>query len=142
MLSKIEITIEAIIHATEDIDKFFDAFSEIFDIDKAEFTQTNLVGHFENPIITIKTKISKKKANEFLKTLGKKLSKDEKNEIMEFFEERLSDSGLYLRLDKQEFVSGKISIREQDAIKVKIFTPVFNKKELTETYRKLFSEFN
>lgn len=142
MISKIEITIEAIIHATEDINKFFNSFSEIFGLDPSEFSQTHLLGHFENPIIMIKAKITKKNAQEFMRILNKRMPKRQMDDVIDYFEERLSDSGFYLRLDKQEFVKGKISINEQDAIKIKIFTPVFNKNELVKTYLRLFAESN
>lgn len=142
MISKIEVTIEVIIHATEDINKFFDSFLDIFGIESSEFSQTQLVGHYDNPIIMLKTKISKKQAQQFIRIINERISKTQMDELIDYFEERLSDSGLYLRLDKQEFVKGKITIREQDAIKIKIFTPVFNKKELVKTYLKLFTESN
>lgn len=138
MVPKIEITIEVIIHATEDINKFFYSFTEIFGLEESKFSHINLLGHFENPITIIKTKITKKDAQKFVKMINEKIPKEQMDEIIDNFEERLSDSGFHLRLDKQEFIKGRILVGDSDAIKIRIYTPVFNKKEFLRTYLDLF----
>ena len=57
MAEKIEITIEVIVHATEDDEKILKAFFEQFNISKDEFSRQNLTGHFENPITLLRPKI-------------------------------------------------------------------------------------
>ena len=63
MEKRLEVEIQVIIHATEDSQKLFDAFAEIFDLSQDDFTMQNLQGHYDNPIILVHGKIKKKKAS-------------------------------------------------------------------------------
>ncbi len=67
MIDKIEVTIDVIVHATEDISKIFQAFEELLDLKEDEFTIKETTGYFENPIIMLNTKIVKKEAQNFMK---------------------------------------------------------------------------
>ena len=60
MVDKLEITIDVIIHATEDISKIFQSFKEVLEIDEENFLITETTGYFENPIICTKCKTCKK----------------------------------------------------------------------------------
>ena len=61
MSNKLEITIDVIVHATEDMTKIFQPFNEIFDIEEEIFNKTETTGYFENPIIMVNTKLVKNK---------------------------------------------------------------------------------
>ena len=139
MANKLEISIDVIIHATEDISKFFENFEKLFELDKEKFQIVNLTGHFENPITMLSTKISKKEAEVFLKKFVNHIPHKQIEEIIDELDELVSDSTLHLRLDKQEFVQGRMTLGEKDPIKLKIFTPIYNKKELTKTYSQLLN---
>ena len=67
MSNKLEITIDVIVHATEDMTKIFQSFNEIFDIEEEIFNKTETTGYFENPIIMVNTKLVKKQAKAFMK---------------------------------------------------------------------------
>ncbi len=142
MAHKIEVTIDVIIHATEDPSKFFDAFEEMFGLKKEEFSIQNVKGHFDNPITLLNAKISKKQAVDFVKSLLSKMSPDQIDYILETIEERLENSNLYLRLDKEEFVNGKLVIQEKNSVKLKIYTPVYKKTEIVKTYSNLLNPAN
>ena len=137
MADKLEVTIEIIIHATEDIKKILDSFEEFFDIKEEDFSKSNLTGHFENPITMLNAKITKKKAEKFLQVLTSNLPEYQLEEIKDDLENRIQNSKLYLRLGKQEMLGGSLSIQEKDAIKLKIFTPVYNKKDTLKNYVEL-----
>lgn len=141
-MHKLEVTIDVIVHATEDNSKFFEAFNEVFGLDKEIFSITELKGHFENPITIISAKITKKHASEFLDKLLNLLSNDQKNEIIQEIEERTVDSTLHIRLNKQEFVQGRIAFKEKDAIKLKIQTPIYNKKDTLKVFSEIFRKVN
>ena len=141
-MHKLEVTIDVIVHATEDNSKFFEAFSEMFGLDKEIFSITELKGHFDNPITIISGKITKKSALEFLDKLLILLSNDQKNEIIQEIEERTVDSTLHIRLNKQEFVQGRIAFKEKDAIKLKIQTPIYNKKDTLKVFSEIFRNVN
>jgi RNA binding exosome subunit len=43
-----------------------------------------------------------------------------------------------MRFDKQDFIKGNLMFKEKDAIKVKIHTPVYNKKDTVKIFSKIF----
>jgi len=141
MANTTEVTIDVIIHATEDEKKFYNSFEKLFGLVKDQCSIENLVGHFENPIKILKVKLTKREAQGFIEKLVSKIPKDQINDLIDTIEDRI-DNSLHLRFDKQEFVKGKLSIQENNAIKVKIYTPIYNKKDTVKTYQKLLSSSN
>ena len=141
MVNKLEVSIDVIIHATEDISKFSRIFEEMFEL-KDEFVINQTTGHFENPIIVLNTRIEKKQAQDFVEKLTKSLSNEQIKELVEQIEERTVDSRFHIRLDKQEFVKGNLSFKEKDAIKIKIHVPIYNKKDTVKTFSKIFQIAN
>ena len=139
MEEKVEVTIEVILHATEDEKKIFDSFFELFEIKEEEFVKENLIGHYTNPITFLRVKITKNRAKSFIKKLVSELPADQLAEIINNIENRVQDSMLYLRLGKQALVQRNITLQENDAIKVKIYTPVYSKKDTAKIYTNLFT---
>ena len=142
MVDKIEITIEVIIHATEDISKIFQSFEEIFDVKEEDFTIEETVGHYENPILVLNTKIVKKQARNFMNKLLELLSTEQINDLIAEIDERTVDSKFHMRLDKQELIKGNLVIREKDNIKLKIHTPIYNKKNTVKIFTEIFQIVN
>ena len=123
MVHKIEITIDVIVHSTEDTSKILKSFDEILEIEEEEFTSIETTGYFENPIIILSAKLQKKQGQNFIKKMLELLPINQINQLIEEIEERTIDSRFHLRLDKQELVKGKLIISEKDT--VKIFTEIF-----------------
>ncbi|MBI5860018.1 MAG: exosome protein [Nitrosarchaeum sp.] len=142
MVDKLEVTIDVIIHATEDISKFLKSFEEIFELKEEDFIVNQTTGHFENPITILNAKIEKNQAQKFIEKLVRSLSNDQIKELIEEIEERTVDSRFHIRLDKQEFVKGNLMFKEKDAIKVKIHTPIYNKKDTVKIFSKIFQVAN
>ena len=142
MIDKLEITMDVIVHATEDISKIFQSFNDILEINEEDFTIIETTGYYENPIIMLNVKIEKKQAKEFMKKFLKLLSKNQINQLIKEIEERTADSKFHLRLDKQELVKGIIVLSEKDTIKIKIHTPIYNKKESIKKFSEVFQLVN
>jgi RNA binding exosome subunit len=142
MIHKIEITIDVIVHATEDISKILQSFDEILEIKEEEFTSIETTGYFENPIIILSAKLVKKQGQNFIKKMLELLPINQINELIEGIEERTIDSRFHLRLDKQELVQGKLIISEKDTVKVKIHTPIYNKKDTVKIFTEIFQMVN
>ena len=142
MVDKLEITIDVIIHATEDISKIFQTFDEILEIEKESFSIIETTGYYENPIIMLNAKLVKKQAKLFMKKFLKLLSSNQINQLIEEIEERIADSKFHLRLDKQELIKGTVVLSEKDTIKIKIYTPIYNKKETVEKFSEVFQLVN
>lgn len=139
MEEKVEVTIEVILHATEDERKIFDSFLELFGIEEPEFAKEQLVGHYDNPITFLRVKITKNKARDFIKKLASQLPPDQLSEVIDDIENRVQDSMLHIRLGKQELVKRNLVLQENDAVKVKIHTPVYSKKDTAKIYTNLLS---
>lgn len=142
MVHKIEITIDVIVHATEDISKILQSFDEILEIKEEEFTSIETTGYFENPIIMLSAKLVKKQGQNFIKKMLELIPINEINELIEGIEERTIDSRFHLRLDKQELVKGKLIISEKDTVKIKIHTPIYNKKDTVKIFTEIFQMVN
>ena len=142
MIHKIEITIDVIVHSTEDTSKILKSFDEILEIEEEEFTSIETTGYFENPIIILSAKLQKKQGQNFIKKMLELLPINQINELIEEIEERTIDSRFHLRLDKQELVEGKLIISEKDTVKIKIHTPIYNKKDTVKIFTEIFQMVN
>ena len=142
MIDKLEITIDVIVHVTEDISKIFQTFKEVLEIDEENFLITETTGYYENPIILLNTKLVKKQAKSFMEKFLKLLSKNQINQLIEEIEERTIDSKFHLRLDKQELVKGVLVLSEKDTVKIKIHTPIYNKKDSIKKFSEVFQVVN
>ena len=142
MIDKLEITIDVIVHATEDISKIFQSFNEILEIEEENFSITETTGYYENPIIMLNAKFVKKQAKSFMKKFLELLSSNQINQLIEEIEERIEDSKFHLRLDKQELIKGVVVLSEKDTIKIRIHTPIYNKKESIRKFSEVFQVVN
>jgi RNA binding exosome subunit len=138
MIDKLEITIDVIIHATENISKILQSFNEILEVNEEYFTTKETTGYYENPIIMLNAKLVKKQAKAFMKKFLKLLSINQINQLVEEIEERTADSKFHLRLDKQELVRGTLMLSEKDTVKIKIHTPIYNKKDSVKKFSQIF----
>ena len=142
MIDKLEITIDVIVHATEDISKIFQSFYDILEIEEESFAITETTGYYENPIIMLNAKLVKKQAKSFMEKFLKLLSSNQINQLTEEIEERIADSKFHLRLDKQELIKGVVVLSEKDTIKIRIHTPIYNKKESIRKFSEVFQVVN
>ena len=138
MINKIEVTIDVIVHSTEDVSKIFESFDEVLEVKEEDFMNLETTGYFENPIILLNAKLVKKQARNFIKKILKVLSINQINELIEEIEERTMDSKFHLRLDKQELVKGVLVLNEKGTIKIKIHTPIYNKKDTIKKFSEIF----
>ena len=137
MVTKINLKIEIIVHATEDYQKISDSLCDIFEIESSEITKKEFSGHFGNPILMLHIQMKNKRAVELIKKLISTISRDDVKGLLAGMDERISDSTLYLRFSKQNFVKKTLTFQEKDPVRIMIFTPVYIKKNVVKTYKKL-----
>jgi RNA binding exosome subunit len=142
MAHKIEITIDVIVHATEDILKIYQSFEDVLNLKEDDFTLEEVEGHYENPIIMLKAKIVKMRAQDLMSKILELLPDEQIKELIEEIEERTVDSRFHMRLDKQELIKGNLAIKEKDTIKLKIHSPIYNKKETVKIFTEIFQIAN
>lgn len=140
MGSKTEVTIDVIIHATEDITKFQETFQDVFSITPEEFSIQNVSGHYDNPITIMTVKITKDYANDFVNTITSMMSKEQIEDIISNLESMTDNSTLFLRISKQDFIEKRITFQENNAIKIKIYTPIYSKKDTLKTFTDLLKK--
>ncbi|MGV7226273.1 MAG: RNA-binding domain-containing protein [Nitrosopumilus sp.] len=142
MIHKIEISIQVIVHATEDISKIFQSLEDVLDLKEEDFTIEENEGHYENPIMMMNAKIVKKQAQNFMNKLIETIPNEQVDELIEEIEERTENSRFHLRLDRQELIKGSLIVKEKGTIKLKIHTPVYNKKDTVKTFSEIFQIVN
>ena len=136
------IKIDLILHATEDFQKIADPLNDLFGIESDEITKHEVSGHFGNPILMLHMDLKKKKAEQFIKKLVSLIPIDMIARLLANIEEQIFESSLYIRFSKQNFVKKILTLEEKDPIRITIYTPIYVKKQIPETYRKLLSENN
>ena len=140
MGNKTEVTIDVIIHATEDITKFQETFHDVFSISPEEFSIQDVSGHYDNPITIMNAKIVKEEAMDFVNTITSMLSEEQMDEIISNLDTMIDNSTLYLRISKQDFVEKRITLQENNAIKIKIYTPIYSKKNTLKAFTDLLKK--
>ena len=133
----VEVKIDVILHATESEEKIFDSFLKYFGIKQEEFQIQNLMGHFDNPITLLSTNLKKDDAEEFVTKFFEMINRTDFDQIYEKIEERISSSGLKLKISKQEMLDGRFVLAESDAVKITIICPVYVKKDSKKIYQQL-----
>ena len=137
MVTKINLKIEIIVHATEDYQKMSDSLCDMFEIESSEITKKEFSGHFGNPILMLHIQMKNERAEGLIKKLISTISRDDVKDLLAGMDERISDSTLYLRFSKQNFVKKTLTFQEKDPVRIMIFTPVYIKKNVVKTYKKL-----
>jgi hypothetical protein len=137
MVRKISLKIEVIVHATEDYQKIHDSLCDVFEIEPSEITKKEFLGHFGNPILMLHIQMKNKRAEELIKKLISAISEKNVKDLLAGINERISDSVLYLRFSKQNFVKNTLTFQEKDPVRIMIFTPVYIKKNIVKAYREL-----
>ena len=137
MVRKINLKIEIIVHATEDYQKISDSLFDVFEIEPNEITKKEFLGHFGNPILMLHIQMKNGRAEELIKKLISTISQNNIKNLLADIEERISDSTLYLRFSKQNFVKKTLTFQEKDPVRIIIFTPVYIKKNIVKTYKNL-----
>jgi hypothetical protein len=137
MVRKINLKIEIIVHATEDYQKISHSLFNVLEIESNEITKKEFLGHFGNPILMLHIQMKNGRAEKLIKKLISTISQDNVKSLLADIEERISDSTLYLRFSKQNFVKKTLTFQEKDPVRIIIFTPVYIKKNIVKTYKDL-----
>jgi|TARA_B110000014_G_C20044853_1_gene543239 hypothetical protein len=135
MPNQIEVKIQIIIHATDDLEKITKSLVNIFNLNPDNFKIQHLTGHFENPITMLILIIKKNIAEEFLSILFSNMKKNDLELVSNTLEDRITNTGLKIRISKQKLIMGKIILDDKDAIKITITIPVYVKKNSVKIYR-------
>ena len=134
---QLEVKINLILHATENEKKVLEELESNFHIDQNDFQVEQVLGHFNNPITLISSKLKRKTAQDFVSLFFSKMKKEEFDDVFNYVEDYVTSSGLSLRISKQKLMSGSLEISKEDTIKINISTPVYVKNETKKIYQDL-----
>ena len=111
-------------HATEDLDKVMEAVQNILPSDHIEdisFKRSNLEGHYGNPITFFETRIKDKETvRALVENLSANLNMLDKDELGREINRCVEKGSIYIRLDKQAALQGKIKLVTSDPIRIRI----------------------
>lgn len=136
MNDRIDVTIEAIIHATEDVTKFYRSFKDMLGVGQEQFATSELAGHYDNPITVIAAKITGEESKRVIDMIASGISEEEKKEVIDQILPK-EDSSMHIRLDRQSFVGGHMVLGQESTIKLKISPRVIRKEKIFELYQSL-----
>lgn len=119
------IEVSAISHATEDPERVYSALRNVASEEiakRALFSRQDLKGHHGNPIVTIIMKIRGTDLMEsFVHGLASRLSDGDKQLLSVEFRKHIdTDGNLYMRLDKQAALFGRLSLKQEDPIRIRM----------------------
>lgn len=128
-------------HATEDLDKVMKAVQQVFPSDQMEdivFNKSNLRGHYGNPITLFEARIKKKETiRALIENLSSHLSELDKETLSREISLHVEKGSLYVRLDKQAALQGKLKLCTHDPIRVRIRFRKRKIEDVVETCQKL-----
>jgi len=111
-------------HATEDVDKVVMAVQNVLPSDHIEdisFKRSNLEGHYGNPIAFFDARIKDKETvRALVENLSANLNMLDKEELGRTINRCVEKGSLYIRLDKQAALKGKIKLVTSDPIHIRI----------------------
>jgi len=111
-------------HATEDVDKVVMAVQNVLPSDHVEdvtFNRSNLEGHYGNPITFFDARIKDKETvRALVEKISSNLSSLDKEELGRTMNRCVEKGSLYIRLDKQAALQGKIKLVTSDPIHIRI----------------------
>ena len=127
-------------HATEDLDKVMEAVQNVLPSDHIEdvtFKRSNLEGHYGNPITFFDARIKDKETvRALVENISANLSSWDKEALDRTMNRCVEKGSLFIRLDKQAALKGKIKFATSDPIRIRIRF----KKNKTEDVTKICRE--
>jgi len=125
--------ISTIIHATEDPEKVATAIRNLSPGEMPVGSTVNRAkGHHGNEIVTMVFTIKNaKNVESFLRNIWNGLSQLDRTEVHSSLTSRIDNAGtLFLRIDKQEALKGRIRLQDTDPIKIAISFRTMSAKEV------------
>lgn len=125
------IEVETFIHATENREMVVGATLGMFREYNYEVDERTVLGHHGNPITVVTVKVYGCDSEQAVKQLISRLDKLDRDVIRASLVDRSERNRIYLRLDKQELVKGRIVLgHSDDVIKVTISVDGIKAKSL------------
>ncbi|HIE14702.1 TPA: hypothetical protein EYP70_05460 [Candidatus Bathyarchaeota archaeon] len=138
-ISYIDISMFA--HATEDEEKVLKAAKAIIpkeEDERVSFKKNRLKGEYGNPITFFKVRVKEPRSVEaIIAHLSSHLTESDKASMLRDFSLRLCNGILYIRLDKQKALQGRLKLCNADPIHVRIRFKAKKVRKIEEICRRI-----
>ncbi len=128
-------------HATEDPNKITEAVQRVLPSDYLSditFRKRNLRGHYGNPITLFETRIRDKKIiKAFIDNLSVRLNELDKETLRREIDRHFEEGSLYVRLDKQAALKGKLQLCTADPIRVRLRLKKAQHQDIIKAWQEL-----
>ncbi len=112
------------LHATEDEEKVMRSVEEALGIPRSDFYVSRASGHYGNPVTIFRAILEGERALEALGRLVARMDEGERRALGHYAREAVDERGrVYIRLDKQGLVLGKVRIGRRDPVELVISSP-------------------
>src|SRR5712691_12858125 len=128
--------ISIIVHATEEKDKILEHLNSTLGVSPASFSIGFVEGHWGNKIVLLTSILSKNEANSLYVKIKSCLPDTDVallSNLSDFYDEK---GNLYIRLDKQRVCRGKVSLSEEDSVRIK-FKPILTHEPRKSTLNRM-----
>jgi RNA binding exosome subunit len=132
--------ISVVLHSTEDEGKVLKAIEEILLVPSTRFSRSFSEGHYKNRIVLQRAILSSKEAALLARRMISLLNSADREHLSRLVDDYADERGnLYIRLDKQRICQGRVSLSENDAIRIR-FKPIrrFKPSDTLQNYGSLF----
>jgi len=122
------VELDSLVHATEDLDKVVSAIGRLLP-SKTPTKVDEMDGHWGNRISRINYRFSGDEANKAFGALIQGMGEEEKSKLTTDLQSYVDEHGiLYMRLNKQDLVSGNLVLGSTDPVRVTVRPRVYLKK--------------
>jgi len=109
-----------IVHATEDAGKIGAAVVSLLEY-AGEAVADEMEGHFGNSIVRVSYHIIGEDAQHAFEQLASKMGQGLRTRLKDELDKHLDEhSALYLRLDKQRLLSGRLELTDADPVRIRV----------------------
>lgn len=136
MANRITAEVSIILHATEDPEKFFSAFAR-YCLTREDFDVSHYRGHFGNRITVLGARIVDTVATKFIVSLVRRMRTEQIASVLDGIDDCARSSALYMRFDRQKFVSGGLELSQEGPVHIKLFKPLYRAGDARGAYAEL-----
>ena len=122
----IQVRIDVIVHATENELLVADSLTQMLRINPQSLHTLTSEGHYHNIITTMRAHLQKEEADHTLEHILTHMPASDLCTIQNTLPDRVDGSTLYIRLDKQDMVSGRIRLNDSGTIRIRIIMPIYD----------------
>ena len=126
---RLKVDVSLYLHATEDEDKVVESLGRVLGIGRDELVMDRTSGHHGNPVVIVRATLVEEKAMDVLRELVARMDEVERERLSRSLEDIIDERGrIYIRLDKQGLVLGKVRIGRKDPVEL-VVSSGFRKEE-------------